>query len=507
MSRDEPRSLPADVEIAERTLLGTIAQSPEIIPVATRECPPRFLYDDRRRHLYEAALALHERMEPIAAGPIISELRARDRWSPDASAELGACLEHFCEPVNLPYYCRTIRSEWATRARIKLANELGDAYASDGGAAAETLERLAAINDAERGPGAPRWASRVYCGSDFDALTMPAMPSLLGDRMLCAGELAVLFGPTGKGKSFLGEQLIHAVATGTDWLGIPTIRDGAPVLAVHLELSGERLQHRRRSRWGSTPANLHTTTSDLLGFQIDVLKDADRDALVEIALNIGAKLIYVDPLQEFHSAGETNEAFHKVVRACSEIMIRSGAAILVAHHEPKGLTEKGAERTDMDSLRGGTRLGGAVKLAMRLKELKNPRHFDLVFPKATHVESPKPLYLKQNTEGWFDLAGERPAERADRTVDAIERILLLAGEPVRLAKIREALESQKLPSSHRTVQEALDRLATNLGFRSRSDLQIGSGRDTAYRYLKPEMGADMQGVQYEAFAPHDSEVF
>ena len=502
-SREAPRSLPADVLIAERTLLGTLIQSPEAVPAALKECRPGLLYDDARRHLYEAAIALHVRREPIATGPLIGELRARSRWSDHTSAELAAALEHSCEPVNLRHYCRTIRSEWATRQRINLANELGDAYASDAVAAAETLDRLAAINAEERGPGSPKWSPSVLNGPAFDAIKMPDLPSLLGDGLLCAGELAVIFGPTGKGKSFLGEQLVHAIATGEQWFGFNTVEGGLPVLVVHLELSGARLQHRRLSRWDATPRNLHTTTSDLLGCQVDILRDEDRSALVEVAQNIGARLIYVDPLHEMHSAGETNEAFHRVVRALSDVMIRTGAAVLVAHHEPKSLTENGASRSDMDSLRGGTRLAGAVKLAMRLKELKAPRHFDLAFAKVTHREAPQPLYLRQNAEGWFEPA-ERPAERANKVADYIERMLIGAGPGANTptSALSSALGRANMPSSHDSVRRALDEVSVRWGFTNRQDIAIGSNKSAGWTFRQ---GSQDAGVAEQVLLPQESE--
>lgn len=502
----EPRSLPADVLIAERTVIGTALSLPGIMPGLMKLVRPGLLYGSDRRDLLAAMIALHSRNEPCEAAPVISELRQHGKWTHQASIELADCLAHTCAPTNLPHYCRTVRVEWATRQRIKIAEELGNGAASDPDAANALLEQLGAINATERGPGSPKWAPSVLSGQTFDAIEMTTPPSLLGDGLLCDGELGVLYGSTGLGKSFLGEQLVHAVATGEEWLGLPTVAGGAPVLAIHLELSAPRLRERRQRRWATTPPTLHTLTSGILGAQIDILNDADRSALCEVATSIGARLVYVDPLQELHSAGETNDAFHAVVRAITDCMIRTRAAFLIVHHEPKGLTEKGAERSDIDAMRGGTRLPGAAKLAIRLKKLKAPNRFDLVFSKVTHREEPKPLYLRQVEGGFFDHA-ERPEEKQDRTTAHIERMLLGAGigTVTTKASIRDSLADAGLPSSEDSVRRAMDRLAFSWGFQSRQDLQIGKGHGTGYTYRKAEYGSQASGVAESGLLPQDSE--
>lgn len=500
--------IPAQALDCERSLLGIMLAYPACIPQAIPLARPAHFYRTAHGHVFLAMVAVHLRGDRPDIVTVAHELRERGQ-SQAAGGEfaLAGLMEAAGSPANLTYYARQVRTAWATRQRVRIGQALTNGASSDPQAAHALLEQMAAIAADEQGPGRPKWAASILSGPQFDAVEFPPLPSLLGDGLLGDGELGVLYGATGRGKSFLGEQLCHAVATGEDWLGMPTIPGGCPVLAIHLELSGTRLKTRRGSRWGSTPPALHTLTSGLLGAQIDILNEGDKAALCEATTALGARLVYVDPLQELHNAGETNDAYHLVVRSLMDCMIRTGAAFLLSHHEPKPPNGKDeSARSDMDALRGGTRLAGAVKLAMRLKKLAAPNRFDLVFAKVTHREAPESLYLKQVDGGWFEHA-ERPEAKQDRSVQALERILLGAGigHNTSLRTLRDALASLGLPASEDSTRRALNSLAFAWGFQSRTDLQIGVGKGVGYTYRKAEHGSQASGVAECDLLPQDCE--
>ena len=70
----------------------------------------------------------------------------------------------------------------------------------------------------------------------------------LVSRWLPANELSILYGDGGSGKSLIAAQLAYALATGTDWLGLP-VPEGKkrPVLYVACEDAASELQRRFRA--------------------------------------------------------------------------------------------------------------------------------------------------------------------------------------------------------------------------------------------------------------------
>ena len=77
MSTDGVRNLPVEVAIAERTIIGAALQRPGMVGILLRHVRPGLLYDQSRRHILEALIAVAARSEPVETAPVIAELRAR----------------------------------------------------------------------------------------------------------------------------------------------------------------------------------------------------------------------------------------------------------------------------------------------------------------------------------------------------------------------------------------------------------------------------------------------
>jgi hypothetical protein len=170
-----------------------------------------------------------------------------------------------------------------------------------------------------------------------DLLALPPKEWLIHE-MLQDGDLAVAYGPSGEGKTFVALDMALCVATGTFWHG-HAVRSG-PVIYIAAE--GSRGIRNRVRAWAGE--QLQDVTSPLhtrfycvpeavqLRTELDRLIDAVRH------LDPKPKLIVVDTLArsivglEENSATEMGEALH----ACGELQRATGATVLLIHHTGKG---------------------------------------------------------------------------------------------------------------------------------------------------------------------------
>jgi hypothetical protein len=160
--------------------------------------------------------------------------------------------------------------------------------------------------------------------------------------VLPAGELAVMFGESGSGKSFLALDICAAIARGIDWRGHKVPARGRVVYVAAEGAGGFR---KRLSAY----AMHHGIELDQLDIWVlpaapNLLEKADAVAVARaIAATGPADLVVVDTFaQTMPGANENSgEDVGKALAHCKGIHVATGATVMLIHHAGKD-TSKGA---------------------------------------------------------------------------------------------------------------------------------------------------------------------
>jgi hypothetical protein len=208
-----------------------------------------------------------------------------------------------------------------------------------------------AARDALGGGGKPGGRRRMFL-SMAELMALPS-PRWLVDGFVQEDTLAIFFGDSGAGKSFLAVEMSASIASGTPFLGKYKVRQG-PVVYVAAE--GGRGYKKRLLAWAAhhnrpLPEKFHLCPDafdfkDPNGVEKDALLAAVREAVGE-----GGRpaLLVVDTLsQNLHGSESKDEDMGAFVRTCNEIRAELGCTVLIIHHV--GHTEKERERGNSNLL-------------------------------------------------------------------------------------------------------------------------------------------------------------
>lgn len=187
-----------------------------------------------------------------------------------------------------------------------------------------TLENLRTLLESQ--PSASRW-------TPLDLTKEPPPVDWLVDQLVCKGDIHLLMGEPGIGKSWLTMALCLGVVRGTDWLGQP-IKEPGRVLYVDEENPEGLVFHRLRKQLGITEDEARKIR--YLNNQ-GILLDRDPDALVDEALEFGPSLIVLDSLTRFHTgeedkAGPMAQLYNMALKPLGR---ETGAAVVILHHAGK----------------------------------------------------------------------------------------------------------------------------------------------------------------------------
>lgn len=191
--------------------------------------------------------------------------------------------------------------------------------------------------------------------SDDDLDRLPP-PSWLIDGMVPASAFAVLFGPSGHGKTFLALDWAYCVATGLPWYGRAT-RPGYVVYVAAEGHSGLRL---RRDAWKQARAVDQVERMRFLPQAVNLLDKGVQDRLRRTIAALPEKpaLIVVDTVARTMVGGDENTArdVGLFIDACDKLRSEFGATVLPVHHTGK----------DGDAERGSSALRGAADAMAKL---------------------------------------------------------------------------------------------------------------------------------------------
>lgn len=229
------------------------------------------------------------------------------------------------------------------------------------GREADVARREATLDRRAPRPGVDaveRLRSHLLVGDAI--LTVPKPAALVaaganGVPVLGLDELAVLYGPSGKGKTTTAIDLACCIATGSSWHGHAVTK--AQVLYVIAEGVGGIA-----SRVGAWLSENKVTSVGSIAWLPEALNLTDRravTALVGLATSLCSSLVVIDTLARCAAGADESSArdMGLLVDAADRIRLATGACVLFVHHSGKD---------ESAGARGSSALNSAADTEIRL---------------------------------------------------------------------------------------------------------------------------------------------
>lgn len=192
-------------------------------------------------------------------------------------------------------------------------------------------------------------------------------PKWLIKDVLPKQDLAMLFGESGSGKSFVALDIAFAIATGFDWNGLPT--EQHPVVWIAAEAAGSM---RNRTKAYAQARGIELENADLwvIGETPSLMNTEESVALAEAVRVKKPGLIIVDTLAAASIGANENsgEDMNIVIGACRMLHETTGALVMLIHHTGKDLS-RGA--------RGWSGIKGAMHTEMTVSYHQDMRKFEV----------------------------------------------------------------------------------------------------------------------------------
>lgn len=303
-------------------------------------------------------------------------------------------------------------------------------------------------------PPPTRFAATLLRRSQLAGL--PATAPLI-EGVLSLRSAAVLFGPTGAGKTFLGLGWACSVGTGLAWLGHPVTR--CPTLYVVGE--GATGLDTRVAAWEY--AWQAKVSDDDVIFSVKPDSFAGRDVWAELtaeARALGVRFVVLDTFSSLApDADETKDA-PTFTRRLSDLASAIDGTALVVHHPGW---------SDADRTRGGYQLEANVDEVLKLAGSSTSDLIELTRKKVKEGPSGERMWLRRRYVRLGEVDGEaygsvviEPASAAERALRAADEAEAVAREvfgtgTVTKAQLRDAL-IERLGISRTAAYEHVTRL-------------------------------------------------
>lgn len=208
-------------------------------------------------------------------------------------------------------------------------------------------------------------------------------PEWLIDRLLPEAEIAMIYGPSGVGKSFMALDLAFAVALGEPWLQ-REVRQGA-VVWVAAEASGSM---RNRARAYAQAGDLALEHAELwmIGDTPSLMDGEEAAVLTSAIAEKHPALIVVDTLAAASGGANENsgEDMNKVMESCRQMHKETGALVLLIHHTGKDET-RGA--------RGWSGMKAAMQTEITVTEQNGVKFLEVTKQRDAETGDPVPFRL------------------------------------------------------------------------------------------------------------------
>lgn len=197
---------------------------------------------------------------------------------------------------------------------------------------AETLDQLAAARVPSYDEVRPVF--RVWSAAEF---SVTESLGWIVKGLLPRAELAVIYGESGSGKSFLMLDLVAAIASGREWQG-RKVKRGRVVIVAAEGAGGFR--KRLLAYAMETGISLDQIDIGVIAANPDLLGDDDLSMAYAINASGGASVVVIDTLAASMPGGNENsgEDMGLVLAHCKRLHRETGALVVLIHHAGKDAT-------------------------------------------------------------------------------------------------------------------------------------------------------------------------
>lgn len=413
LERDNFERLAAERRVVGHALSGDVARVLEL-------SRPEWFGDARHRTLLDRCASIHSAGRPVS-------LVTATEGQPRALVTYAAQILDYHIPANLEPSAQIVRKYWQEREVRRIGAELGNGASSDPDRVASLTNRLVELAAPKE---SNRLASIAIGAASLDAVDIPRPASLFGEGLMGPGDLGVLYGKPRLGKTWLGLMLGRSIARGDKWLGLPTTQ--GRVGLIEMEVPDYVIQERMRSIAAENGIdqrdnNFLIIPRNRVRDRLNLLNPDHWADIRSLCIKLELNLLMLDAFSRFHTVDEVAaQQMGDVLGRVDEIRAQTGTAILLVHHEPKGV--QGQEFTDdLDALRGSTRLASDPTFAARLVRFKQTPFLQLRFAKVSFGAEPEPIFLSRRWDGVPELHMS-PEEVGDQNAEKIRHQLELVAE-------------------------------------------------------------------------------
>lgn len=242
----------------------------------------------------------------------------------------------------------------------------------------------------KRGAGVSRW-------QPLDLTKPPPPPQWLVEGLVSLGDVTLLAGPSGIGKSWLTMALSIATADNHQQFIGHDVKAHGPVLYIDQENPSDVIYNRMNRLGLKNKQNIRYL------WNANIRLDRNPDELLDEVLDYRPKLIVLDSLTRIHtqdenSAGAMATLFNEGIQPLAR---ESGAAVLLIHHNNK-----------MGAPRGSGDIEASVDAVMHVESLEIPGTFRMRQGKSRRMlgGSTFNVQVKDESDGTVRLVYEPPLE-------------------------------------------------------------------------------------------------
>ena len=202
--------------------------------------------------------------------------------------------------------------------------------------------------------------------------------------------LAVVYGPSGSGKSFLVLDLLASVVDGWEWFG----RKVRPVPVTYCALEGEAGLSQRMQAYQARHGASAGTGMRFLTTAFDLLTDDDVAGLAAAigSAGVGGGVVVLDTLNRAAPGTDENSSqdMGRIIAACKQLQGLVGGLVVLVHHTGKDAAK---------GLRGHSSLFAALDAAVEVTRSEDRREWKVAKSKDGRDGDAEPFRLEQVTLG------------------------------------------------------------------------------------------------------------
>ncbi|MCF8238271.1 MAG: AAA family ATPase [Saprospiraceae bacterium] len=171
----------------------------------------------------------------------------------------------------------------------------------------------------------------------IEASKLPIPVELFGP-FWCEGEIGILFGDTGVGKSILGVQIANSISKGVSILDLYLKSSSKPVGYFDFELSTKQFEKRYSIEYKHPyefSDNLYRVSINQESDCIEELEDQIIQAIEKVVLDLGIKVIIIDNITFLRNDTEKAKEALPLMKKLIALKREYNLSILILAHTPK----------------------------------------------------------------------------------------------------------------------------------------------------------------------------